>query len=121
MKTQAKAETIKRMQKCLDRLGVPLNVVWLPKLDAKVHGKIEVNSRTLFLYDSNQDDVWDTFLHECLEWKVKGFVKVYREVINGLIEIIEKTCYKKKEEFFDFLPRVFRTVEEERRKNAPSR
>lgn len=115
MKTQAKTETIKRMQKCLDRLGVPLNVVWLPKPHAKVHGEIEVSSRTLFLYGSNQDDVWDTFLHECLEWKVRGFVKVYRNVINGLIEIIEKTCYKNKEEFLEFLPRVFKLVEEEKK------
>lgn len=114
MKAQAKAETIKKMQSALDRLGVPLNVVWLPKPDAKVHGKIEASSRTLFVYDSNQDDVWDTFLHECLEWKVKGFVKVYRNVINGLIEIIEKTCYKNKEEFLEFLPQVFKLVQEEK-------
>lgn len=121
MKTQAKAETIKRMQSALDKLDVPLNVVWLPKPHAKVHGKIEVSSRTLFVYDSDLEQAWRTLIHETLEWKLKRVTRIYRIIINSLIESLEKVAYQQKEEFLEFLPEVFKLVEDGRRKNAPSR
>ena len=118
MKTQAKAETIKRMQSVLDKLGVSLIIVWISKPHAKVHGEIEASSRTLFLYDSDLEQAWRTLIHETLEWKLKRVTRVYRTIINSLIESLEKVAYQQKEEFLEFLPEVFKLIEEERRKNA---
>ena len=104
-----------RMQNILDRLGIPLKVAWTPNPSHNKHGLIEAHSKTLFIFDVKEEDAWQTFTHEILEWKLKALLKVYRDVINGLIEIVEKTCYTKKEEFLEFLPQVFRMVEEEKK------
>jgi hypothetical protein len=101
-----------KMQQCLDRLGMPLQVAWTQKPDRDKHGEIELGSRTLFLYDTEESEAWQTLLHEILEWKLKEVSKPYRETINGLIEIIERICYKRKEEFLEAIPNVFKAIEE---------
>ena len=104
-----------RMQKILDKLNVPLKIVWSPNPNHNKHGLIEANSRTMFIFDVEENEAWATFLHEVLEFKLKETLKTYRMVINGLIEVIEQTCYKKKEQFLEFVPQVFNLVEEERK------
>jgi hypothetical protein len=107
------AETQRKMQECLDRLGLPLHVAWTPNQNQDKHGFIEESSRTIFLFDEAESEAWATFTHEVLEWKFRETLRPYRETINGLIEVIERTCYKRKEEFLETLPNIFKVIEEE--------
>lgn len=108
-----KAVVEAKMQRCLDTLGISLKVVWTPNRNHDKHGLIEESSRTIFLFDESESEAWVTFTHEILEWKLKETLRTYREIINGLIEIIEKTCYKRKEEFLEAVPNIFKVIEEE--------
>jgi hypothetical protein len=101
------------MQRCLDTLCLPLKVAWTPNRNHEKHGLIEESSRTIFLFDKGESEAWATFTHEILEWKLKETLRPYRETINGLIEIIEKICYKRKEEFLEVVPSIFKVIEEE--------
>jgi hypothetical protein len=96
-----KKET-RRMQKFLDDLNVPLTAVWIPKPESKRHGEIDEASQTLLIYDADPEQAWKTFIHEILEFKLQDYTRVYRTIINGLIEVLEKTAYAKKEEFLNF-------------------
>ncbi len=95
------------MQRILDRLGIPLVVVWTPNPDKSVHGEIREN--VLCVYDEHPDDVWATFMHEVIEFKLKRITRVYRSMINSLIEGYEKLAYQEKEEFIEFIPRLLDT------------
>ena len=101
---------IAQMQDCLNRLGVPLEVAWLPNPEKDKLGEIVLSSKTLFIYASSEGEAWQTLIHEILEFRLKGVLGHYRNVINGLIEIIEKSCYQQKEEFLEFIPLVFEEV-----------
>jgi hypothetical protein len=101
------------MQECLDRLGLPLRVAWTPNKTQDKHGLIEESSRTIFLFDETESEAWTTFTHEVFEWKLRETLRPYRETINGLIEVIERTCYKRKEEFLEAIPNILRVIEEE--------
>lgn len=97
----------KSMQQTLDRLGIPLVVVWTPNPNMSVHGEIKQN--VLCVYDEQPDDVWPTFVHEVIEYKLKNVTRVYRSMINSLIEGYEKLAYQEKEEFIEFIPRLMRS------------
>ena len=102
--------TVDRMQECVNRLGISLEVAWLPNPEKDKQGEIVLSSKTLFIYSPSESEAWQTLIHECLEFKLKGVTSHYRNVINGLIDIIEKSCYQKKEEFLEFIPQVFEEV-----------
>jgi hypothetical protein len=101
-----------RMQRCLDRLGIPLEVVWVPKPDADKHG--EILSRSLLIYDVEEADAWETFTHELVEYKLKEVTQVYRTLVNQLIDGYEKLAYQQKERFIDFLPKLIEALKESR-------
>jgi hypothetical protein len=92
------------MQRTLDRLGIPLVVAWTPDPGKSVHGEIKQN--VLCVYDEQPDDVWATFLHEVIEFKLKKVTKVYRSMINSLIEGYENLAYQEKEAFIEFIPKL---------------
>jgi len=108
------SEIEKRMQVCLDRLGVPLTVTWTPNNAASRHGEIKGN--LLLIYDADAEEAWKTLFHEVLEHKFKQVTFVYRTIINSLIEAVEKVTYTRKEEFLEFLPKLWETVEKEKYK-----
>lgn len=92
------------MEKCLFELGVPLQLEWVPEPTRKLHG--EIRGSTIYIYDLNEEDAWQTFLHEVIEYKLKDLTQVYRALINKLIEAIEQITYKQKEEFINFIPSI---------------
>jgi hypothetical protein len=101
-----------KMQCCLDRLGVPLKVVWVPRVDSAKHG--EINSSCLFIYDKEESEAWLTFEHEVYEFKFKEVTYAYRTLVNSLIETVEKLAYERKEKFLESLPQISGVVEEEK-------
>ena len=105
-----RTEIIGQMQDCLSRLGIPLEVAWVPNPEKDKQGEIVLSSKTLFIYATSEGEAWQTLVHEVLEFRLRGILNHYRNVINGLIEIIEESCYRQKEEFLEFVPRVLEEV-----------
>lgn len=103
-----------QMQDCLCRLGVNLNVIWKPDSSKSAHGEIKGN--VIFLYDSNESEVWRTFTHEVTEYKLQNVTRPYRLMINSLIEALEKSVYAEKEQFIDFLPKMIEVIKENQTK-----
>jgi hypothetical protein len=112
IKTTTKLEV--KMQKLVDSFNIPLRVVWNPDSRAKLHGEI-VNS-CIVIYDVDEEEAWDTFTHEMLEYKLKKVTSVYRETVNALIEVIQKVAYIEKESFIEAIPILTDAV-----RNAKSR
>jgi len=91
-----------KLKNILDSLNLPLDVVWIPKANMPIHGEIKEN--VILIYDAGEKTAIDTFEHEVYEYKFKEVTKLYRVMVNSLIDIIEKEIYSRKETFFDFLP-----------------
>jgi hypothetical protein len=100
----ARETTTKRMQEVLERLGIPLSIVWKPENNRSIHG--EIKQGTIYIYDCQETDAFATFTHEIIEFKLKEVTKIYRVLINNLIEGYEKLAYQQKEEFIEFIPRL---------------
>jgi hypothetical protein len=98
------------MQDCLNRLGIPLEVAWLPNPEKDKQGEIVLSSKTLFIYSPSESEAWQTLTHEIFEFKFKRVCETYRSIINSLIEALEKVAYQRKEEFLEFIPQVFEEV-----------
>ena len=69
-----------------------------------IHGEIKQN--TIYIYDEHQSDVLATFMHEIIEYKLQELTKVYRVMVNSLIDGYEKLSYQEKEKFIEFIPRL---------------
>lgn len=95
-------KTQRKMQAVLDSLRIPLIVAWVPSSQQNRHGEIDNSSQTLFIYDTDEQEAWKTFTHEILEYKLQHLTRVYRTIINALIDALEKTTYNQKEEYLNF-------------------
>ena len=102
--------TVDRMQECVNRLGISLEVAWLPNPEKDKQGEIVLSSKTLFIYSPSESEAWQTLTHEIFEFKFKRVCETYRSIINSLIEALEKVAYQRKEEFLELIPRVFEEV-----------
>jgi hypothetical protein len=107
---QMRAQVQKRMQKTLNRFEIPLVLCWKSDNTKSIHG--ELRNNVLFIYDENENDAWDTFIHEIFEFKLKRVTIIYRTMINSLISGYEKLCYERKEEFLESLPKVIEAIQE---------
>ncbi len=94
------------MQKILDRLGIPLSVAWIPDDAKSIHG--EIKQDTIYIYDQTETDAFATFTHEIIEFKLKEVTRVYRVLINNLIDGYEELVYQQKEDFIEFVPKLIK-------------
>jgi hypothetical protein len=111
---KSRAIEVEKMQSCLDRLGLPLKVLWTPKASSVKHG--EISSNCLLIYDKDEQEAWLTFEHEVYEFKFKEVIYAYRTLVNSLIEGFEKLAYDRKERFLEFLPKIAEIISKERAK-----
>jgi len=100
----------KQMQRALTLFQIPLELCWKPDNTKSMHG--ELKNKILFIYDLNEEDAWETFVHEILEFKLKSTTTIYRTIINSLISGFEKLCYERKEEFLESLPKIIEGIQE---------
>jgi hypothetical protein len=101
------------MQEIIDRLGIPLTVKCVPNEESKVHGQIL--SGHLLIYDDKEEDAWDTFTHEIIEFKFKQVTSPYRALINSLIEGYERIVYGQKEQFVQDISFTLAIINEKRK------
>jgi hypothetical protein len=111
-------ETKAKMQNCLDRLGIPLKIMWIPKADRDKHG--EINGKALFIYDEDDREAWVTLEHEIYEFKFKEVTYAYRTLVNSLIEGFEKLAYERKEKFLESLSGILEIIAEQREDTSNS-
>ena len=112
-----RADVESRMQRCLDRLGIPLKVLWSPKESDK-HGVIR-ESR-LLIYDQEEAETWLTFEHEVYEFKFREVTIIYRSLFNCLVGGYEKLAYEKKERVLEFLPKITKIISKARAQTKSS-
>jgi len=101
-----------RMNRVLAKLGLPFTVQWVQDPTNKSRGNIDVAQGTIHIFNVDEQGAWDTFLHEVLELKLKRITKLYRGLVNMLIEYIEKHVYQEKEAFLESLPFIVKEIEE---------
>jgi len=93
-----------RMSDICNKLGFPFKVVWTPSPDANDRGKIDLANHTIHVFNMTEKDAWTTLIHEILELKIQPLLSYYRNLVNTLIEFIEKHVYQEKEKFLESLP-----------------
>lgn len=101
-----------QMNKAMNLLGYPeWQAVWAPGKASK-RGEVFPEDHLIVVYDESPSDAWDTFIHEVIELNLRHITRPYRDLVNALITILEKQIYKRKEEFIDRLPGIYRIVNE---------
>ena len=93
-----------RMNAVCSRLGLPFTVVWTPDPSMNNHGLVDPKNHVIHIFDLNENDAWATLTHEVLELKIRPLLSFYRNLVNVLIEFIEKQVYREKEKFLESLP-----------------
>lgn len=83
-----------RMNLLLERLGIPLRAVWSPDADCNQHAKIDLDHGLIIIFDEEPSQAWISFMHEAIEFRLRPVLKVYRDLVNHLISIIEKSLMK---------------------------
>lgn len=108
----------RRMNRVLERLGLPFKVVWTPDPTHNSHGNIDLAQRVIHIYNETEQGAWCTLLHEVLELRLRKITSLYQGLVNALIEYIERhVFYPEKESFLNSLPSIIKTVEKERNRN----
>jgi len=98
-----------KMQKLVESFNIPLRVVWSPDPEAECHG--EIAKGCIMIFDIDEEEAWDTFTHELIEYKLKKVTNVYRETVNALIEVLQKVANNEKESFIESTPVLIKAVE----------
>jgi hypothetical protein len=52
------------------------------------------------------EDAFATFTHEVIEFRLKEVTRIYRVLINNLIDGYEKLAYQQREGFIEFIPKL---------------
>lgn len=109
---KSKADLEEKMRKCLERLGVPLQVVWMPRDEGAIRG--EIKSNIILIYARDEAQAWLTFEHEVYEYKFKEVTFPYRNLFNAFVDAIEKMAYERKEKFLQSIPKISEIIAQER-------
>ena len=97
-----------KMRKALMRLGLShWQVSWLPNSSYPIRGKVIPERLLVEIYDSDEEEAWDTFIHEIVEIKLRSALKPYRVIVNKLIEGYQELADGEKDKFIEGLSDVF--------------
>ena len=101
----------KRANEALRKLGLPhLRCVWHPDAKAKERGRLDLEAGIIFVFDATEEEAQATLIHELIELRLRDMTKVYRTVINALIDAFEKIAYERKESTIEGVARDLRLV-----------
>ena len=92
----------------LSRLGLGhWRVAWLPDLSPPIRGRAIPDILLIEIFDLDVDDAWVTFIHEAIEIKLRPLLRVYRMLINKLIEGYQELADAEKDRFIEELDEVY--------------
>ena len=93
---------LRRLQK-LTKLGLELNVKWLPDGEAKspIDGRPisgQVSGNTIIIYEKAEGEALSTLKHEFIKYAISNTIeKPYMDLVNSLITLFQSQIYKNKE------------------------
>lgn len=99
-----------RLEKELERIRRTLEmneefrVEWRPDPSKAEEG--EVKGRKILIYSENESNALETLRHEVVDYLVSQTIEPYKEVANGLILLLNKQAYEKKERVIEKLSRL---------------
>ena len=82
-------------------------VYWLPDSSYPIRGRAVPEKHLIEIYDINEEDAWETFIHEVVEIKLRSALKPYRILVNKLIEGYQEIADGEKDRFIESLNGVF--------------
>jgi len=82
-------------------------VCWLPASPFPVRGKVVPETLRIEIYDADEADAWNTFIHEVVEIKLRSALRPYRILVNKLLEGYQEIADKEKDIFIEGLPEIF--------------
>jgi len=59
-----------RMNHLLERLGVPLHVIWCPDADNREHSRIDLENKIIVIYDEDEEEAMRSLFHEVFEYGI---------------------------------------------------
>jgi hypothetical protein len=84
--------------------GHELRVVWIPNKDSKLSG--EVKDNIIYVYEPDEDTALQTLKHEIIDYAISQAIEPYKSIANKLIQLLNETAYKKKEEIVENLTKL---------------
>ena len=101
----------KRANETLAKLGLSeYRCLWHPDARAKERGRLDPEAGIIFVFDANEEEAFNTLVHELIELRLRDMTKVYRTMINALIDAFEKLAYERKEGAIEGVARDLRLV-----------
>ncbi len=102
-KLQLKKE-LQRLQKLTGKCK-DFELVWIPKRNSHIEGKIKDN--TITIYSQGIKQATETLQHEFIDYIVCDAIKPYIKLVNVLLFTISKDAYYAKEESVEMLLSLF--------------
>jgi hypothetical protein len=97
-----------RTKNALTHLGLcPWQVCWLPDSSIPIRGRTLPKKLLIEIFDLDEEDAWNTFVHEIVEIKLRSALRPYRVLVNKLIEGYQELADKEKDRFIEELNVVF--------------
>ena len=98
----------RRMNQSLVHLSLGRwSACWLPDASFPVRGRVIPEKLLIEIYDVDEADAWETFVHEVVEIKLRLALKPYRILVNKLIEGYQELADGEKDRFIESLPEIF--------------
>ena len=105
------SEFEEKLKKALQSIGLGhWSIRWLPDSSLPVKGRAIPERHLIEIYDVDEDEAWDTFLHEVVEIKLRSAIRPYRVLVNKLIEGYQELADGEKDRFIESLPFVYDTL-----------
>jgi hypothetical protein len=97
-----------RMARTLKRVGLGnWSVRWVPDLSHPYQGRALPEKLLIEIYNEDEEEAWETFIHEVLEIKFRSAIRPYMVLVNKLIEGYQQIVDGEKERFLEELPHLF--------------
>ena len=82
-------------------------VRWLPDPSYPIRGRAVPEKLLIEIFDLDEGDAWETFIHEVVEVKMRTALRPYRVLVNKLIEGYQELVDGEKDRFIESLNEVF--------------
>lgn len=101
-------DLVARMSRTLGRVGLGnWRVCWLPDASYPYQGRALPEKLLIEIHNEDEEEAWETFIHEVLEIKFHSALRPYMVLVNKLIEGYQQIVDSEKERFLEELPHLF--------------
>jgi len=96
------------MNQSLVRLGLGRwSASWLPDSSCPIRGRLIPEKLEIEIYDEDEENSWETFVHEVVEITMRSALRPYRILVNKLIEGYQELADGEKDRFIEGLNEIF--------------